>query len=363
MNRITKSLLTVLLSFFATGMLYAQPASSKEDKILATFRFLSKEDLFTLKGNESELTRLYALIEDYRSEITDGIIPVYVDGYCASLPTSKENLKIAFIRANRVKSELILNKGLKEADFVTKNYAAAYEGNKDMVVVTLRIPRKAAEPKQAEPVKMEPKQPEPVKEEPGQAEPNQQPVVETTPEPVIVPADGWSNPNSFAVRTNILYDAMLLPTLGIEWRINSNVGIKLDGSLSWWSGTGGKVQKMWLLNPEVRWYMGTAKRFYAGFSGNYGEYNIYKYLLGGIVSKDTGYQGTMWGAGVTVGYGLPLSRSFSIDFNIGLGYTRSDYDSFTLTDDVRVYKHRDKTKNFWGPTQVGISLVWTLGSK
>lgn len=54
----------------------------------------------------------------------------------------------------------------------------------------------------------------------------------------------------FAVRTNVLYDAFLLPTLGVEWRMNENVGIKLDGSLAWWGGNHGKVQKMWLVNPK-----------------------------------------------------------------------------------------------------------------
>ena len=45
----------------------------------------------------------------------------------------------------------------------------------------------------------------------------------------------------FAVRTNVLYDAFLLPTLGVEWRMNENVGIKLDGSLAWWGGNHGAV--------------------------------------------------------------------------------------------------------------------------
>ena len=167
----------------------------------------------------------------------------------------------------------------------------------------------------------------------------------------------------FAVRTNVLYDAFLLPTLGVEWRVNRDLSVKLDGSLSWWGGNHGKVQKMWLVSPEVRWYLLAKKRFYAGVSGSYGEYNIHKYMLGGIVSKDTGYQGKLWNAGLTVGYQLYLSRDCSIDFNLGLGYTRSEYDSFGMTDGIRVYKERNRAKNLWGPTQAGISLVWTLGSK
>ena len=339
------------------------PAATTSTDSLYVFRFRPGDDMFILEGNGTVLAALYRLIDEVNAEITDGKLPIYVDGYCASLPTRKENLATAFIRANRVKSELIVHKGLKESDFVTANYAHAYKDNdKDMVVVTLRIPVKAAA--ETQPVEEEAEKEEDKQTIPSvSVEQKQETVMEGQQEPVMEqPAVRPESPYRFAVRTNLLYDAFLLPTLGIEWRVNRNVGIKLDGSLSWWSGADGKVQKMWLLNPEVRWYMGGAKRFYAGLSANYGEYNLYKYMLGGFLSDDAGYQGRLWSAGLTAGYQLFLSRRFSIDINIGLGYTRSDYDSFTLTDGVRVYKHRDKTKDFWGPTQAGISLVWTLGS-
>ncbi len=55
------------------------------------------------------------------------------------------NSELAFMRANRVKSEPITHKGLLEEYFITKNNTTAYTGadgvsNNDMVVVTLRIP-------------------------------------------------------------------------------------------------------------------------------------------------------------------------------------------------------------------------------
>ncbi len=357
MSKMIKTLLTLVLAVSVCAASYGQAARPAAEEKTATFVFLPGNDMFLLKGNETELERLYALVEEYRTEIAAGAMPVYVDGYCASLPTSKENLTTAFVRANRVKSELILSKGLTEADFITNNYAHAYLNNKDMVVVTLRIPAKE-EPRQPEPVREEPRPQEPqVKAQPEpEPQPAQEPVAEVAPEPAV-PA----KPYCFAVRTNVLYDALLLPTLGVEWRINRDLGIKLDGSLSWWGNEKEKVQKMWVLNPEVRWYLLRDKRFYVGAAGSYGQYNIYKYPIGSIVSKDTGYQGSMWNAGVTVGYQLYPSRCFSVDFNLGLGYTRFDYDTFGITDGVRVYKERDRTKNFWGPTQAGISLVWTIG--
>lgn len=310
-------------------------------------------------------------------------MPVYVDGYCASLPTSKENLKTAFVRANRVKSELIQHKGLTEANFITANYARAYHNNKDIVVVTLRIPatkesdaarlererREQAERERAAQAERERIERERAQAEAERAEREKAAAEQLAREQAeraeqarraaeqAVPA----KPYCVAVRTNVLYDAMLLPTIGVEWRVNRDLGIKLDGSLAWWGDEKEKVQKMWMLNPEVRWYLLRDKRFYVGASGNYGQYNIYKYAVGSIVSKDTGYQGSMWGAGVTVGYQLYLSRHFSVDFNLGLGYTHFGYDTFGITDGVRVYKERDRSKNFWGPTQAGISLVWTIG--
>lgn len=345
-----------------TGIFPVRAFETTTADTVVTFRFLPGEEMFTLKGNEAELERLYMLVDNHRAEITVGRMPVYVDGYCASLPTAKENLNTAFIRANRVKSELITRKGLKEADFITANYACAYGDNKDVVVVTLRIPpAEVATEKASAKEKVK-------REEPQQKQVTVEPKTETAVEQQPAPVSEQRIRETeqlywFAVRTNVLYDALLLPTLGVEWRLNENVGIRLDGSLSWWGGNHGKVQKMWLVTPEVRRYLLDKKRFYAGVSGSYGEYNLYKYMLGGILSKDTGYQGKLWNAGLTVGYQLYLSRDFSIDFNLGLGYTRSEYDSFGMTDAVRVYKEWHKTKNFWGPTQAGISLVWTIGRK
>lgn len=380
-----KNILYLFLLYASIGILQGQTIQEKPSgrDSLYIFHFVAGNDMFYVPWNENgkQLKRLYALLDEYRMEITGSQLPVYVDSYCASLPTAKENLNTAFVRVNRVKSELIMQKGLKEADFITANYVRAYHNSRDVVVVTLRIPaegqpdtarvererseqaeRECQAQAERERIEQERAQAETERAEREKAEAErlarEQQVVTDAVHARTEPA----KPYDVAVRTNVLYDAMLLPTLGVEWRINEHVGIKLDGSLSWWGGSTGKVQKMWLVNPELRWYLLREKRFYAGVSGSYGEYNIYKYMFGNLLKDDTGYQGTMWGAGVTVGYQLPLSRCFSIDFNLGLGYTRSEYDSFSITDGVRVYEESNKTKKFWGPTQAGISLVWTIGN-
>ncbi len=327
MNHLQRTLLALLTGLLAvTGAFARTPDDAADTAKVVTFRFMPGEDLFTLKGNEAELERLYALADEYRAEIAAGAMPVYVDGYCASLPTTKENLRAAFVRANRVKSELILRKGLKEADFITRNCARAYHNNKDVVVVTLRIPVKeqpdtarmeqerheqsvrerqaqAGERERKERERMERErqaraETERAERERAEAEreraeaerlAREQSGADAVQRHTTEPA-GPAKPYHVAVRTNVLYDALLLPTLGIEWRVNDRWGIRLDGSRSWWGNEKGKVQKIWLVNPEVRWYLLRNKRFYAGVSGSFGQYNYgaqYKMWHGQNVGRST----------------------------------------------------------------------------
>jgi Protein of unknown function (DUF3575). len=103
------------------------------------------------------------------------------------------------------------------------------------------------------------------------------------------------DPSSFLIRTNILYDAVMLPTLGIEWRISQDYSIKLDGSWSNWGSETDKIQKMWMISPEFRHYLGNTKCFYVGLGGNFGHANIYQYILGNMIKSNIGYDGNLWG--------------------------------------------------------------------
>ena len=366
MKRMIPVLLFLLCATLVTAGEQKSPATAPGTDSLYVFRFVTENDMFYIpwRGNDSELARLVETVAVHRDGILAGRVPVAVDGWCTSFPDRATNLRVAATRSNRVKSELILRAALKENCFVTHNHAEAYEGEKDIVTAFLRIPAKmtvketvATQTKDTVMVSLA--------RETEKKEPDRQTAVQQQPEQPsseVLPMVSQSETYRFALRTNLLYDAMLLPTLGVEWRVNRDWSVKLDGSLSGWGSNRDKVQKIWLLNPEVRWYLLRDRRFYVGASGSYGEYNIYKYPVGSLFSKDTGYQGSLWSAGVTVGYQLCLSRHFSVDFNLGLGYARSKYDSFGMTDGVRVSKERDKSKNFFGPTQAGISLVWTFGN-
>ncbi|MDR1120642.1 MAG: hypothetical protein LBM08_06955, partial [Dysgonamonadaceae bacterium] len=98
-------------------------AQQQADSVI--FRFIIHNDMFFMQGNEAEIERLHSFTDRYHAEITDGQMPVRVDGYCS-------DLKIARTRSNRIKSWLILKKGLKEAHFITRNHAGTHLGEKNV---------------------------------------------------------------------------------------------------------------------------------------------------------------------------------------------------------------------------------------
>ena len=113
-----------------------------------TFRFVPQKDMFYVpwNGNDTELARLLECIENNKTTILDGKLPLLVDGYCNSLGSEAENLATAKIRANRVKSELIIRAEIKEENFITRNHAT--EG--DFVTVRLTVPVKGTAATDAE---------------------------------------------------------------------------------------------------------------------------------------------------------------------------------------------------------------------
>lgn len=319
------------------------------------FRFVPAKDIFfvSYSGNASQLQRLSEVISRNRAKIESGEIPLYVDGYCHSMSTEQENRRIATLRSNRVKSELIVKENLKEVNFRTHNHTMPYGKMQDVVVISLRIP---------EAVPVEPENAGGVTEAPKPEEP--EPTVQTVTEATVAPAEektvteerepkiAKQNTCRLALRANLLHWATLTPDFGIEWRINRHVGILVNGSWTSWDWDNkNRCYALWKVSPEVRYYIGKEARGYFGAMYHLGEFNC---KLGA-----TGRQGDYQGGGITGGYLLKLNRALSLDFHAGIGYTRAEYDKYKVTDGVRV-REGSGSKNYWGVNQLGVTLVWKL---
>ena len=334
-----------------------------------TFRFVPQKDMFYVpwNGNDTELARLLECIENNKTTILDGKLPLLVDGYCNSLGSEAEDLATAKIRANRVKSELIIRAEIKEENFITRNHATGG----DFVTVRLTVPVKetaatdaeaeARRKAEAERLAAEKRaEQERLAEEQRKAEEArlaaekvkaekaaQQNKLTDMPLETKTPTD-----YHFSLRANLLRWATLTPDLGVEWRICPSWGIAVNGSwTSWRWSDKDRRYALWEVAPEVRYYMGEKKAWYLGAMFKAGQFN---YKL-----SETGKQGDLMGGGITAGYQLRLNKALALDFNLGLGYLNADFEKYEVIDGVRV-RRGNETKDWCGPINAGVTLVWKL---
>ena len=358
----------LFLSLFFLAAVYPSAAQERSDTTYL-FRFVPQKDMFYVpwNGNGQELERLLECVENHKTDILDGRMPLYVDGYCNSSGREAANLATAKIRSNRVKSELIVRCGIKEESFVTKNHADG--GN--FVTVRLTVPAgktsisdeeevrskageepltdgRAEQEHKAEEVRKVVEKADSLVMEPAANEERQQEYIADTPALESQP----SAASRFALRANLLRWATLTPDLGVEWRICPSWSILVNGSWTSWSWNDkDRRYALWEVAPEVRYYIGKEKRGYVGAMYKAGSFN-YKF-------SETGRQGDIMGGGITGGYVLWLNRALNLDFSLGVGCIHADYEKYTVIDNVHVRQVRE-TRNWWGPTQAGVALVWTI---
>ena len=182
----------------------------------------------------------------------------------------------------------------------------------------------------------------------------------------LEPASQQSAPQSppvasyFALKSNLLYDALLVPNLALEASIGSGWTLGAGGMLAWWSKDA--KHRYWRIyggGLEIRKYFGTlskSKPLQGHHLGIYGDFLTYDFEFGakGYQSKAT------YAAGIKYGYSHPIANRLNLDFALGIGYLHSNYKTYVPRDGCYVYQETKKRK-WLGPTQAEISLVWLLG--
>ena len=358
----SKTLRTIATAICA---LFLLPLSAQEKgDTVYTFRFVSDRDMFYVpySGNDTELARLEECIGNHRTDILDGKLPLYVDGYSTA--------------GQDEASELIVRQQLTEECFITKNHS----GSGDYVTVRIVIPaekdeaeearlaaeraeqeriaaeqaerqRLAAEKAEAERIAREKEQARLAAE---QARADSLAAEQAKAEAERLSAGKAEDADSYtlSLRANLLRWATLTPDLGIEWRISPSVGVMVNGSwTSWTWQDNARRYALWEVMPEVRWYLGDKKAWYVGAMFKAGQFN-YKF-------SGTGRQGDLLGGGITGGYQLRLNKALALDFTLGLGYLNADTERYDVIDGVRV-RSGNETKHWIGPVNAGVTLVWKL---
>lgn len=178
-------------------------------------------------------------------------------------------------------------------------------------------------------------------------------------------------PNVFsqnvALKTNLLYDALLSPTLGVEVGLAPKWSLDVSGTINDWA-VNDKRWKQLMFQPEARYWF--CQRFSGHFLGMHaigGRYNFGHLNFGGNnflgtnlkQLEDHRLQGWMVGAGLAYGYSWILDKHWNIEAEIGLGWIYTRYDKFECKDCGQKVES-DVPHNYVGPTKAAINLIYVF---
>ena len=388
-------LITALLFIWELPVIAQQPTDTTY-----IFRFVPNDDMFYVpwNGNDRSLHQLLNILEKNKKQLQAGQMYISVSSYAASANDILTSERMAYIRNNRIKSELITQGGLTEQMFVTDRAIPSSYGKEQLhnvVVVTfpasvekvaeiagieaarrvenynkersgkaererLSIEQAAREKAEAERLSKEQAEREHLaaqekarkqaETERLAAEREEKERAET--ERLAAEAAAKAKAHSLSLRANLLRWGTLTPDLGVEWRLNRHVGILVNGSYTFWTcNSNDRRYALWEIAPEARYYIGKEKRGYIGAIYKAGSFN---YKL-----SEIGKQGNLMGGGLTGGYQLKLNKALNLDFSLALGCIHADYDKYIVIDGIRVRQGKE-TKNWWGPISAGVTLVWNI---
>ena len=170
-----------------------------------------------------------------------------------------------------------------------------------------------------------------------------------------------------AVKTNLLYDMTATMNLGAEVRMSPQWTLDVSANWNPWTFSDNKKWKQLSFQPEARYW------FCEAFNGHF----LGAHLLGGIYNmsnwdtdftflgtdfgklKDHRYEGWMLGAGIAYGYQWILSKHWSIEAEIGIGYVYSRYDKYECPTCGDLLED-NQSHNYFGLTKAAINLIYVF---
>lgn len=166
---------------------------------------------------------------------------------------------------------------------------------------------------------------------------------------------------TIAIKNNVVHDATATPNLGVEVGLGKRLSLDFYGGYHPWELSQKRSFKHWIIQPELRYWL--FERFdghFAGVHAQYMEYDIYGLNNIWGFEKENGYDGDLWGVGISYGYHWYLSPRWNIEFTLGGGFNKFEYQKYlkieeNLKEDIGRF-----SRNYYGITKLGISVVFIL---
>ena len=375
-----KSVAVLLL--WGTGLFILPPVQAQKtvpyvvDDSLVVFHYPLGIRMFKTKYAENSRS-LQSLRERLRA-FQKGEDTLYVNGYCGSGDTGATNRRIAFWRSNNLKGYLINTLGLRERDFKTVNHTSAHPAWGE--VVTLGFSPTAPAYVFKDSISPVPEAETPAdekKETPEIAETEKEVTVKETTTPVVSPeprkvesprpqteqataATGTAPSSSgryLGVKTNFVAWTGTIMNIAADVQVDKHVSVELPILWCPWHVGSKLAVKTFVIQPEARyWLSKPGEGHFFGVHAHVGWFNV-KW------NRDR-YQDTdrpLLGAGISYGYLLPFNAHWAGEFTLGAGYANMRYDTYYNMDNGARIDTR--TRNYWGITRIGLSVVYRFNLK
>ena len=380
----------LIIGFILCSSLNAQTTQegNKGTASDSTFVFHYPPCIQMFKADYKSNRQTLQLLKKRLQTFSKGKDTLYVNGYSGECENDSRNQRTAFHRCINLKGYLINYYGLRERDFKTVNTPHNHPDLGDIVVISYSSlpPLKQMEEdvskslpaekeqkteeitpvvveKETEPVREE----QEIKEEIQQVEQHLTPVqqeVKSEPERTDQPMQtdesvSAPHPSSryVAVKTNLAAWAGTIMNLAADVQVSEHFSVELPVLWCPWHVSSKHAVKTFTIQPEGRyWLARPGEGHFFGVHAHIGWFNV-KW------NRDR-YQDTsrpLLGAGISYGYLLPLGEHWAGEFTLGAGYANMKYDTYyNIGNGARI---DTRTKNYWGITRVGISVVYRFNLK
>lgn len=162
----------------------------------------------------------------------------------------------------------------------------------------------------------------------------------------------------WAIKSNALYLAAGVTNVGGEYAFHPHWSVDLP--LVWSPYTLARTYRMRFLyiQPEARYWLDRPmKGHFFGVHLHAGVFNV-------SLDDKNRYQSEkgFHGGGISYGYAMPLSRRWSMEFTVGVGYAFTKYCTYyNVPNGIRYEK--DIPYHYWGLTKLGLNFVYRFGDK
>lgn len=162
----------------------------------------------------------------------------------------------------------------------------------------------------------------------------------------------------WAIKSNALYLAAGVTNIGGEYAFHPHWSVDLPLVYSPYTIARRYRMRFLYIQPEARYWLDCPmKGHFFGVHLHAGVFNV-------SLDDKNRYQSEkgFHGAGISYGYAMPLSRRWSMEFTVGVGYAFTKYCTYyNVPNGIRYEKNIPY--NYWGITKLGLNFVYRFGDK